>query len=207
MSEASALFFEEEGIRKGLLIVVSGPSGSGKGTVLSELFSKRQGLFYSVSATTRAPRPGEKDGEQYYFLTREKFEQMITAGGMLEHACYCGNYYGTPKSAVEDKRNAGLDVILEIEVQGAMQIKKACPDCVTVFIAPPSLAELARRLRGRGTESDEVIKKRLETASRELNCAEEYEYVVVNDDIKTAAQKLESIIVAEKCRVLRARFE
>ena len=163
----------------------------------------RCGLHLSVSATTREPRNGEQDGKQYYFLTREKFEAMIEAGEMLEHACYCGNYYGTPKAAVEQKLNAGIDVILEIEVQGAEQIKKTRPDCVTVFIAPPSPEELERRLRGRGTESDEVINKRLETAHRELACAGQYEYIVVNDSVKAAAQRLDGIITAEKCRASR----
>jgi guanylate kinase len=204
MSEAlDTPFFSQEGSRKGLLIVVSGPSGSGKGTVLTELFSKRSGLFYSVSATTRAPRPGEVDGQQYYFLTREKFEKMIQNGEMLEHAEYCGNYYGTPKKAVEEKCLGGADVILEIEVQGATQVKKACPSCAEIFIAPPSAAELEKRLRGRGTESDEVIKDRLETAIGEMVHAKNYDYIVVNDDVATAAKKIDSIITAEKCKYSR----
>lgn len=196
-------FFNNEKSHKGLLIVVSGPSGSGKGTVLSKVFSMNKDMFYSVSATTRAPRPGEVNGKQYYFLTREEFEQKINDGGMLEYASYCGNYYGTPLAAVEKKCNAGSDVVLEIEVQGAMQVKKACPDCVTVFIVPPSAEELERRLRGRGTESDEVIKNRLETAVSEIEFAKKYDYIVVNDDVETAARKIDSIVAAEKCKSSR----
>jgi guanylate kinase len=204
MSEAAwAPFFKDEKSQKGLLIVVSGPSGSGKGTVLSKLFSLREGMFYSVSATTRAPRPGEINGQHYYFLTHEEFEHKINDGGMLEHASYCGNYYGTPRSAVEEKCGKGLDVVLEIEVQGAMQVKKACPGCITVFIAPPSAGELERRLRGRGTESDEVVKKRLETAAGEVRSATKYDYIVVNDDVGAAAKKIDSIVTAEKCKTAR----
>lgn len=203
MSETGNTFFNNNGQRKGLLIVVSGPSGSGKGTVLSKVFAGNQKMFYSVSATTRAPRPGEVNGKHYYFLSREEFEQKIREGGMLEYACYCGNYYGTPRAAVEEKCNAGFDVVLEIEVQGAMQVKKACPDCVTIFIAPPSAEELERRLRGRGTESDEAIRKRLETAENEIKHAKEYDYIVVNDDVETAAGKINSIVAAEKCRTSR----
>ncbi len=139
MSEAvSKACFTQSVKRTGLLLVISGPSGSGKGTVLSKLFERRNGLFYSVSATTRLPRPGEVNGREYYFLTRQEFENKIKDGGMLEHANYCGNYYGTPRFAVEQQCGNGLDVVLEIEVQGAVQVKKALPDCVTIFIAPPS---------------------------------------------------------------------
>jgi guanylate kinase len=202
MSEAvETPFFKRP--RKGLLIVVSGPSGSGKGTVLKQLFAHRKGMFYSVSATTRAPRPGEEDGKQYFFLTHGEFEKKIDEGDMLEHASYCGNYYGTPRSAVEEKRTAGLDVILEIEVQGAMQVKKSCPDCVTVFIAPPSAAELERRLRGRGTEPDDVIRDRLETAKGEIGSADKYEYIVVNDNVESAENIIDSIITAEKSKTSR----
>lgn len=203
MSETGNTPFFNEKPKKGLLIVVSGPSGSGKGTVLSKVFETNKDMFYSVSATTRAPRPGEVHGKHYYFLTREEFEQRIKNGGMLEYASYCGNYYGTPRAAVEEKCNAGFDVVLEIEVQGAMQVKKACPDCVTIFIVPPSAKELEKRLRGRGTESDEVIKKRLETAVSEIEYAKKYDYIVVNDDVDIAAGKIGSIVAAEKCKASR----
>lgn len=196
-------FFKDEKSQNGLLIVVSGPSGSGKGTVLSKLFSRREGMFFSVSATTRAPRPGEINGQQYHFLTHDEFEKKINGGGMLEYASYCGNYYGTPRSAVEEKCGKGLDVVLEIEVQGAMQVKKACPDCVTVFIAPPSAGELESRLRGRGTESEAVIKNRLETAVGEIAYADKYDYIVVNDNVDTAANKIDCIVTAEKCKTSR----
>lgn len=189
--------------KSGLLIVVSGPSGSGKGTVLAEVFKKRSNIFYSVSATTREPRPGEINGTHYYFLTKDEFESMINNGGMLEHATYCGNYYGTPKAAVEKKCASGSDVVLEIEVQGAMQVKKVCPDCVTVFIAPPSLDVLEKRLRGRGTEEDTVVKKRLEQAAVELDCAKDYDYIVVNDTVTEAAHKIDCILTAEKCKTSR----
>lgn len=195
-------FFDTEN-KKGLLIVVSGPSGSGKGTVLSQLFSQRGGMFYSVSATTRAPRPGEEDGRQYYFLTREEFERRIEKGDMLEYATYCENYYGTPKSAVEKKCADGLDVVLEIEVQGAKKVMKACPDCVSIFIAPPSAEELERRLRGRGTESEEVVKERLETAIAEIGSAGDYDYIVVNDEVRAAADRIDSIVTAEKSKAKR----
>lgn len=193
-------YFKDESARKGLLIVVSGPSGSGKGTVLSEVFAKRKGIYYSVSATTRKPRPGELNGQHYFFLTHEEFENKIRTGEMLEYARYCGNYYGTPKWAVEEKLRSGYDVILEIEVQGAKQVKRVCPDCITIFIAPPSEEELEKRLRGRGTECDEIIKKRLETSISEIQHAFDYDYIVVNDVVEIAAKKIDSIITAEKCR-------
>ena len=145
---------------KGILMVVSGPSGCGKGTVLAEIV-KSDNIFCSVSATTRSPRPGETDGINYYFLAKDRFEEMIADGGMLEYASYCGNYYGTPQKPVEDMLEKGCHVILEIEVQGAMKIKDKCPDAVFIFILPPSLKELRRRLEKRGTESAEVIEKRL----------------------------------------------
>lgn len=188
---------------KGLLIVVSGPSGSGKGTVLGRLLAGRQGIFYSVSATTRAPRPGEENGKNYYFLTREEFESRIAGGGMLEYAEYCRNYYGTPRSAVERQLGLGHDVVLEIEVRGAMQVKAACPDAVMIFILPPSRAELERRLRGRGTESEEKIRNRLTAADTEIASARRYDYIVVNAEVAQAADAISSIITAEKYRSSR----
>lgn len=188
---------------KGLLIVVSGPSGSGKGTVLGEVFQKRQGIFYSVSATTRPPRPGEENGKNYYFLTREEFESRIARGDMLEYAEYCRNYYGTPRSAVERQLSLGHDVVLEIEVRGAMQVKAACPDAVMIFILPPSRAELERRLRGRGTETEEKIQRRLQAADTETAAAGRYDYIVVNAKVAEAADAISSIITAEKHRSSR----
>ena len=162
-------------MQKGLLLVVSGPSGCGKGTVLKEVM-QQQDLYYSVSLTTRAPRPGEVDGVQYHFVSKEQFEEMIARDEVLEHAEFCGNYYGTPRDAVEAMRNEGKNVILEIEVQGAQQVMQKCPDAVSIFIAPPSMTELEKRLRGRGTEAEEVIQKRLATASGELKDAPNYKY-------------------------------
>ncbi len=188
---------------RGLLLVVSGPSGSGKGTVLQALFKCREGLFYSVSATTRKPRPGEKDGEQYYFLSNEGFEREIERGNMLEYARYCDHYYGSPRGPVEEKRAQGYDVILEIEVQGAMKVRHNCPDATLVFIMPPSVEELARRLRGRGTESEEVVRKRLETSKAEVQTATAYDYIVLNDEVERAAGDVSCIITAEKLRAER----
>lgn len=188
---------------KGLLIVVSGPSGSGKGTVLNKLFSLRNGIFYSVSATTREPRPGEIEGKNYFFLSKEEFTRQIASGNMLEHAQYCGNYYGTPRIAVEERLNRGDDVILEIDVQGAAKIRQSCPDSVSIFLMPPSLAELEKRLKSRGTESEEKIRNRLATAKAEIDARENYDYIVINDVISTAAKKISSIITAEKLRTIR----
>lgn len=188
---------------RGLLLVVSGPSGAGKGTVLEALFRRREGLFYSVSATTRAPRPGEVDGEHYYFMTKEDFEREIAAENMLEYARYCENYYGSPRAPVEAQRDKGLDVVLEIEVQGAMKVRHNCPDATLIFIMPPSVAELERRLRGRGTEADEVVRRRLETSKAEVHTASAYDYIVINDDIERAAHDVDCIITAEKLRSAR----
>lgn len=184
---------------KGILMVVSGPSGCGKGTVLAEVL-KSDNIFYSVSATTRSPRPGETDGVNYYFLTKEKFEEMIAGDGMLEYASYCGNYYGTPRKPVEDMLEKGCHVILEIEVQGAMKIREKCPDAVFVFILPPSLKELRRRLEKRGTESEEVIEKRLGEAAGEISQAYKYDYAVVNGELSEAVDDLRSIIRAEELK-------
>lgn len=188
---------------KGLLVVVSGPSGSGKGTVLKKLFAKRQKLYYSVSATTRNPRPGETDGVNYFFLTREEFIKQIENNNMLEYAEYSGNYYGTPRSQVEERLSMGFDVILEIEVQGAARVRNSCPGCVSVFLMPPSLAELERRLRHRGTESEEKIRSRLSIAKNEIDTAPDYDYIVVNDTVEKAARQISSIISAEKNRSCR----
>ncbi len=187
--------------KKGLLVVLSGPSGCGKGTVLKELLTKKEGLFLSVSATTRRPRPGEIDGQSYYFLSRDRFLELVDNGGMLEYACYCDNYYGTPKDSVEAKRAQGIDVILEIEVQGAMQIKQKCPDAVMVFVMPPSMAELARRLVDRNTEDEETVSRRMAKAVEEMRHAKEYDYIVVNDTVENAVENLWGIVLAEKLTV------
>ncbi|MBP1559694.1 MAG: guanylate kinase [Oscillospiraceae bacterium] len=184
-------------MNKGMLIVVSGPSGCGKGTILAEIL-KNDKFFYSISATTRNPRPGEVDGVNYHFLTKQKFEELIAGDGMLEYAAYCDNYYGTPKKPVEDMLNAGKHVILEIEVQGAMKIKEKCPDAVFVFILPPSLKELRRRLNKRGTESEEVIEKRLGEAAGEIKYAYKYDYALINGELSEAVDDLLSIIRAEE---------
>lgn len=189
--------------KRGLLMVVSGPSGCGKGTVLGRLLKEDPNVFYSVSATTRAPRPGEVEGVHYFFLSKEQFEEKIKTGGMLEYANYVANYYGTPAQAVEDQRSLGHDVILEIEIQGAMQVKAKCPDAVMVFVSPPSMEELKRRLIDRKTESEEVVNNRLKTAEKEMKAISKYDYVVVNDEVENAVSSLKAILQAEKCRTVR----
>ena len=183
---------------KGLLIVYTGASGVGKGTIMKELLAKNPNLRLSVSATTRAPREGEVDGREYYFVTRKEFDDLVARDGFLEHAEYVGNYYGTPKEPVFRMLDEGLDVILEIEVKGFLQVKKACPDCVTIFIAPPSFEELQARLRGRVTEPEEVISERLKTAEQELQSQSLFDHVVVNDDLDRAVEEVLSIIKDRK---------
>lgn len=189
---------------KGLLIVVSGPSGVGKGTVLAEIL-KDENIFYSVSATTRKPRNGEVDGVNYHFLSKEQFEELIASGGVLEYATYCDNYYGTPRKAVEDKLAEGKDVILEIEVQGALNVKKSFPEAMMVFILPPSVGELRRRLNKRGTESEDVVNKRVAEAEGEIRKADCYDYVMINGDLDEAVETLRAIIRAEKQTIKRAK--
>ena len=186
-------------MNKGTLFIVSGPSGCGKGTILAEVL-KNDNIYYSISATTRNPRPGETDGVNYHFLTKEKFEELIDGNGMLEYASYCGNYYGTPRKPVEDMLAEGKHVILEIEVQGALKVMEKCPDAVSVFILPPSMKELRRRLNKRGTETDEVIERRLEQAENEIRQADKYDYVMINGDLDDAVRDLMSIIKAQELK-------
>ena len=192
--------------QRGLLIVLSGPSGVGKGTVRKELFSQANTNYeYSISMTTRNPREGEVDGVDYFFKSREEFEALIEQGGLLEHAQFVGNYYGTPLAYVNETLDAGRDVFLEIEVQGAKQIREKAPDALFIFLAPPSLSELKSRLVGRGTETADVIAKRIATAEEELEMMSLYDYVVENDEVTNACDKINAIIKAEHCR--RERVE
>ena len=186
--------------RRGLLVVFSGPSGSGKGTVLKEALKRDENLSVSVSVTTRNPRDGERDGVDYIFYSKEQFENLIKEDGLLEWACFCENYYGTPKAEIEKKLAEGKDVILEIEVQGAMKVKEACPESVLVFNMPPSKEELKNRLVGRNTDAPEVIEKRLDTSIWEISQAENYDYIIVNDIVEDAAKRLLSVIEGEKCK-------
>ncbi len=179
---------------KGKLIIISGPSGAGKGTVLAEVFKLKPNLKYSVSATTRSPRPGEIDGVHYFFITKEAFEQKISKGEMLEHATYCNNYYGTPADFVEEQRLLGYDIVLEIEPCGARQVKAKCPDALSVFILPPNIEELKKRLVGRGTEVSEVVAARIEQAKQEIAGADQYDFRVINDDVVRAAQEINEIL-------------
>ncbi len=190
-------------MKKGIPIVISAPSGCGKDTILEQLFKINDNLVYSVSATTRAPREGEIDGESYYFHTRDSFEKMIADNEVLEYTEYCGNYYGTPKKAVEDMLSAGKDVILKIEVEGAMNVKRIFPDSVLIFILPPSMGELERRLKKRGTESDETIAARIKQARTELDCADKFDYLVVNGELMKAVEDVNKIILSEKMSAKR----
>lgn len=187
-------------IEKGRLIVVSGPSGAGKSTVVFKAINGRDKMCFSTSVTSRKPRLGEVDGREYFFIDAEKFEQMVRNDELLEHAVYVGNYYGTPRKFVEDKLADGDSVFLDIEVQGARQVKEKMPDAIMIFLIPPSLGELKKRLESRGTETEETIKGRLARAREEYAEADFYDYIVVNDDIDAAANELLSILTAEKCR-------
>jgi len=189
--------------KRGVLVVFSGPSGSGKGTVLKEAFKKSKNLELSVSVTTRKPRVGEIDGVDYIFYSEEQFKQLVSEDGFLEWAQFCGNYYGTPKARIEALLDDGKDVVLEIEVQGAMAIRENCPDAVLIFNLPPSQEELEKRLTGRNTDSKEVIEKRLKTAIWEISQAEKYDYVIVNEEVEKSADAFISIIEGEKYKVER----
>lgn len=189
--------------QQGILIVVSGPSGTGKGTICQQLLGNRSDLQYSISATTRAPREGEVHGKNYWFLTRDEFLVMRDQGDLLEWAEVYGNFYGTPKPYVLAALESGKSVVLEIDTQGAMQIKKDFPDGVYVYILPPSFEALAERIRKRGTEEEPVIQRRLQAAEKELAYVRHYDYMVINDLLNAAVQELDAIITAEQCRVIR----
>lgn len=187
-------------MRKGLLILISGPSGTGKGTICDLLRQKHPEISYSISATTRQPRPGEQDGVNYYFYTKEKFREMIDQGQLLEWAEVYGNFYGTPKQKVLDRLEAGEDILLEIDTQGALNVMKVMPEGLFIFLLPPSLEELAARLKGRGTETEESLHRRLGAAVNEIKLATKYRYVVVNDEVEDAQETIANIIEAEHHR-------
>ena len=188
---------------KGILIVVSGFSGAGKGTLMKRLVSDYDNYALSVSMTTRQPRTGEVDGREYFFSTKEEFEKKIEEEGLVEYACYCGNYYGTPREYVEKKLEEGKDVILEIEIQGALKIKQKFPTALLLFVMPPSAAELKRRLVGRGTETADVIESRLRRASEEAEGMPSYDYILVNDQVEDCVDRLHQIILSERAKAQR----
>ncbi len=192
-------------MHKGSLIVVSGFSGAGKGTIMKKLVSETEDFALSISMTTRAPREGEQHGKEYYFVTKEVFEETIANDGLVEYACYCGNYYGTPKSYVDEMLSAGKNVLLEIEMQGAMKIKERFPEAVLLFVMPPSAKVLYERLVGRGTETKEVIDKRMARAVEESQGIEQYDYIVVNDDLDTCVEEVKAIVAASANAAVRNR--
>lgn len=189
---------KREAAQKGILIVISGFSGAGKGTLMKRLLQTYDNYALSVSMTTRQPRAGEREGVEYFFTDREHFEEKILENGLIEYASYCGNYYGTPRAYVEEQLEAGKDVILEIEIQGALKIKNKFPESLLLFVTPPNAAELERRLVGRGTEEPEVIRKRLARASEESEGMEAYDYIVVNDDLDVCVRELHGVVEAAR---------
>lgn len=191
--------------KRGMLIILSGPSGCGKGTVVKQLLSRRDDTVFSISVTTRAPRPGEMDGVHYFFRTKDQFESMIQNEELLEYASYNGQYYGTPRPPIEEWLNAGKNVLLEIEVQGAQKVMARCEDYVSIFIAAPSMGNLEHRLRGRGTETEEVIRGRMDAAKQEMAAAKRYQYLVINDQVELAVERIESILSAEALRYQRMK--
>ena len=190
---------------RGLLIVVSGASGTGKGTVCKKILADLPDVAYSISATTRAPRPGEVDGREYYFISRDEFKAWIDDGKFLEFAEVYGNFYGTPLNKIEERLKRGEDILLEIDVQGALNVKRKMPEGIYIFLLPPSLEELKRRIEGRGTETPESLNRRLANAAAEIKIGLEYDYVVVNDSVDNAVAQIKSILAAERCKVERNR--
>lgn len=188
--------------KKGLLIIVSGPSGAGKGTICKEVLERRSDISISTSATTRQPREGEVDGKSYFFLTRAKFEEMIKNEEFIEYAEVYGNLYGTPKEYVLERLNEGENILLEIDIQGALQVKKRYPQGVYIFILPPSMEELRNRIVNRGSETPESLEQRFSSAFKEIEFVNEYDYYIINDKVSKAADIMESIVVAERCKVI-----
>ena len=185
-------------MRKGILLILSGFAGSGKGTIVKELIKRYDNYALSVSATTRAPRPGEEDGREYFFKTREEFENMISRDEFLEHAEYVGNYYGTPRKYVEDMLEEGRDVILEIEMQGALSVKEKCPEAALMFVMPPSAQEVYNRLKKRGTESEEVIMKRMRRGAEEAEGIGKYDFLIINDDLEECINEVHNTVRCAK---------
>lgn len=192
-------------MNRGLLIVVSGASGTGKGTVCKKILNDMPEVAYSISATTRAPRPDEVDGREYYFISRDEFKAWIADGKFLEYAEVYGNFYGTPLNKIRERLNRGEDILLEIDVQGALNVKRKMPEGVYIFLLPPSLDELKRRIEGRGTETPESLNRRLANAVAEIKIGLEYDYAVVNDSVDVAAAQIKTILAAERCKVERNR--
>ena len=189
--------------KKGILLVISGFSGAGKGTIVNRLIEKYDEYALSISMTSRAPRPGDVEGVNYFFVSREEFEKAIAENGLLEYAQYCGNYYGTPRAFVEKKLSEGRNVILEIEIQGATNIKKAFPESLLIFVTPPSAGELERRLRSRGTETEEAIRGRLARAHEESIGMDTYDFIVINDDLETCVDEVHGIIETSRKQPVR----